>query len=187
MSTIAEIKSEAESKMIKSVEATREELAHLRAGRANPALLDRVMVEAYETKSPLRQLATVSAPDASTLNVQPFDPHTLKNIERAIMQSDLGLTPQSDGRIIRISIPQLTEERRKELIKVASRIAEEGRVALRNIRRDAIDHNKRLEKAKEVSEDELKRANEEIEKIIEKHLKEIDELYSQKAKEIQEF
>lgn len=187
MATLADILREAKDHMGKSVEATREELAHLRAGRATPALLDRVMVEAYETRSPLKQLASISTPDATTLLVQPYDQHILKSIERGILQSDLGLTPQGDGRVIRIAIPKLTEERRKELTKVAARIAEDGKVALRNIRRDAIEHNKKLEKAKEVSEDELKRANDEIEKVIEKHLREIDELYRQKSKEIQEF
>ncbi len=184
---VSEIYSDTKERMEKTIHTTHEELAHLRAGRANPALLDRVLVDAYETKCPLNQLATISVPDASTLLVQPYDPGTLKAIERGILQSDLGLTPQSDGRVLRINIPQPTEERRKELAKIAHRIAEEGKVALRNIRRDAIDRNKKLEKAKDISEDELKRANDEIEKLIEKQLEEIENLLRLKVKEIEEF
>lgn len=183
---VDEIYIETDERMSKSVESTRTEFLHLRAGRANPALLDRVMVEAYGTKSPLNNLANVSTPDPATLLVQPYDPGTLKAIERGIMQSDLGLTPQSDGRVVRISIPQLTEERRNDLVKVASRIAEAGKVALRNIRRDAIDKNKKLEKNKEIGEDDLRRANDEIDKLAEGHTKKIDELLSQKSKEIKE-
>lgn len=184
---VNEIFEETSERMDKTIRTTHDELSHLRAGRANPALLDRVLVDAYETKCPLNQLATINVPDASTLMIQPFDPGTLKAIERGILQSDLGLTPQSDGRVLRINIPQPTEERRKELAKIAHRIAEEGKVALRNIRRDAIDHNKKLEKAKEISEDDLKRANDDIEKLIEKKLEEIENLLKQKVKEIEEF
>jgi ribosome recycling factor len=187
MSSIEEIYLESEERMDKTTGNTHDELAHLRAGRANPALLDRISVEAYDTRSPINQLATVSTPDATTLVINPFDPHVLKNIERAILQSDLGLTPINDGRLLRINLPKPTSERRKELVKIASRIAEEGRVALRNIRRDAIDHNKKLEKAKEIGEDDLKRANDEIEKLIEKHLSKIEELYKVKTREIEDF
>ncbi|MCD6118662.1 ribosome recycling factor [bacterium] len=187
MPTIDDVYLEADERMEKTVSNTQEELAHLRAGRANPALLDRVMVEAYETKTPLNQLANISTPDASNLVVNPYDPHILKSIERGILQSDLGLTPINDGRILRINIPQPTDERRKELVKIAGRIAEDGKVALRNIRRDAIDKNKKLEKAKEIGEDDLRRANDEIDKLTETYIEQIDDLFKQKAGEIEEF
>ena len=182
-----EIYIDAEDHMEKTVANTKDELAHLRAGRANPALFDKVMVEAYETRTPLNQLASITTPDSTSVVISPYDSHILKNVERGILQSDLGLTPMNDGRIIRIQIPQPTAERRKELVKIASRIAEEGRVALRNIRRDAIDRNKKIEKAKEIGEDDLKRANEEIEKLIEKNLSKVEELLKSKTREIEEF
>ncbi len=187
MNSIEEIYLEAEERMVKTVSNTQDELAHLRAGRANPALLDRITVEAYETRSPINQLASVTTPDATSLVVNPFDSHVLKNIERAILQSDLGLTPINDGRSLRINLPKPTAERRKELVKIAARIAEDGRIALRNIRRDAIDQNKRLEKAKEISEDELKRSNDDIEKLIEKQLTKIEDAVKAKTKEIEDF
>ena len=187
MSSIEEIYIEAEDRMEKTVNNNQDELAHLRAGRANPSLLDRISVEAYDTHSPINQLANVTTPDATTFLINPYDPHIIKSIERAILQSDLGLTPINDGRVIRINLPKPTAERRKELIKIAYRISEEGRVALRNIRRDAIEHNKKLEKAKEISEDDLKRGNDEIEKLIEKHLLAIEESLKTKTKEIEDF
>lgn len=178
---------EAEKNMQKTVEVVRKEFASLRAGRATPALLDKVMVDYYGTPTPVNQLATVSVPEARLLVIQPWDKSVLPEIERAILKSDLGITPSSDGSVIRLAIPQLTQERRAELVKVIKKKAEEGRVAIRNIRRDVNDAVKQQQKNGEISEDELRRHQDEIQKLTDKYIKEIDQLVSNKEQEIMEI
>ena len=177
--------SELDSKMEKSVEATQRAFNTLRTGRANTALLDRVEVDYYGTPTPLKQIAGVTVPDASTIVIQPYDASALSNIERAIsMDSSLGLNPNNDGKLIRLNIPPLTEERRKELAKVAAKYAEEGKVALRNIRRDAIDGVRKQEKAGDVSEDESRDLQDDVQKATDKFSAKIDSLLKEKEKEI---
>jgi ribosome recycling factor len=177
---------DATRRMDKSVEAAQAEFATLRTGRASPALLDRVQIDYYGQKTPLKQLATINAPEPRMITVQPFDPSSLGTIERAIQESDLGLTPSNDGKLIRLPIPQLTEERRKELVKVVRGMAEEGRVAVRNVRRDAIHHLKELVDKSEVGKDEEHRAEERVQKLTDDHTKKIDELLERKEAEILE-
>jgi ribosome recycling factor len=177
---------DATRRMDKSVEAAQTEFATLRTGRASPALLDRVQIDYYGQQTPLKQLATISAPEPRMITVQPFDPSSLSAIERAIQESDLGLTPSNDGKLIRLPIPQLTEERRKELVKVVRGMAEEGRVAVRNVRRDAIHHLKELVDKSEVGKDEEHRAEERVQKLTDDHTKKIDELLERKEAEILE-
>ena len=172
--------------MDKSVEAAQAEFATLRTGRASPALLDRVQIDYYGQKTPLKQLATINAPEPRLLTVQPFDPNSLQSIERAIQESDLGLTPSNDGKVIRLPIPQLTEERRQELVKVVRGMAEDGRVAVRNVRRDVIHHLKELVDKGEVGKDEEHRAEERVQKLTDEHTKKIDELLQRKEAEILE-
>src|SRR5438034_7237480 len=156
-------------RMDKSVETTHHEFNSIRTGRASAALLDHVQVDYYGTATPLNQLATINVPEPRLLTIQPFDPSSLKSIEKAIMESDLGLTPSNDGKLIRLPIPQLTEERRKELVKVVRHVAEEGRVAVRNVRRDAIHHLKELVDKSEVGKDEEHRAEERVQKLTDDH------------------
>jgi ribosome recycling factor len=174
---------DATRRMDKSVESTHGELNSIRTGRASAALLDRVQVDYYGQKTPLKQLATINVPEPRMLTVQPFDPNALKEIERAIQESDLGLNPSNDGKIIRLPIPQLTEERRQELVKVARQIAEEGRVAVRNVRRDVIHH---LKEEQNVSSDEEHRAEERVQKLTDDHVHKIDDLLKRKEAEITE-
>jgi ribosome recycling factor len=174
---------DATTRMDKSVEATHNELNTIRTGRASAALLDRVTVDYYGQQTPLNQLATLNVPEPRLLTVQPFDPSSLAGIERAIQESDLGLNPSNDGKIIRLPIPQLTEERRKELVKVARQIAEEGRVAVRNVRRDVIHH---LKEEQSVGADEEHRAEERVQKLTDEHVNRIDELLKRKEAEITE-
>lgn len=172
--------------MDKSVEAIRHELATVRTGKASPALLDLVRVDAYGTTMPLNQLATISAPEPRLLVVVPFDLSQTATIERALMASDLGLTPASDGKVIRLPVPPLTEERRKDLVRVTHKIAEEGRVAVRNIRHDA---NKRIQAAQKdgkVSEDDMHRLLKEVQELTDRHVKAIDEMLERKEKEVME-
>ncbi|MBI4744917.1 MAG: ribosome recycling factor [Actinobacteria bacterium] len=183
---VDKILNEAESKMKKAILAVSSEFSTVRTGRASPALLDRIMVDYYGTPTPLNQLATVSVPEARLLTIQPWDKSSMENVEKAILQSDLGLTPSNDGTIIRLPIPHLNEERRKELAKVIKGIAEEGRVAIRNIRRDANEHLKALEKKHEISEDDLRRFQEKVQKITDKYIEEIDAMLSNKDAEIKE-
>jgi ribosome recycling factor len=178
--------SEMETKMKKTIEALKREFATLRAGRATPSLLDKVDVDYYGTKTPLKQLANISAPEPRLLVVQPWDKGAIADIEKAILKSDLGLTPNNDGNIIRISIPQLTEERRKELVKFVRKKTEEGRVAIRNQRRDANEQLKALEKGGKISEDDLRRAQEEVQKITDQNIKVLEEVLAEKEKEIME-
>src|SRR2546427_2029147 len=173
-------------RMDKSVETTQHEFNSIRTGRASAALLDHVAVDYYGTPTPLNQLSTINVPEPRMLTVQPFDPGSLKAIEKAIMESDLGLTPSNDGKIIRLPIPQLTEERRKELVKVVRHVAEEGRVAVRNVRRDTIHHLKELVDSGEVGADEEHRAQERVQKLTDGHVQKIDELLKKKEAEIME-
>jgi ribosome recycling factor len=183
---IDDLVQDASRRMDKSVEAAQGEFATLRTGRASPALLDRVQIDYYGQQTPLKQLATISAPEPRMLTIQPFDPNSVSTIERAIQESDLGLTPNNDGKLIRLPIPQLTEERRKELVKVVRHMAEEGRVAVRNVRRDAIHHLKELVDNGEVGSDEEHRAEDRVQKLTDEHVNEIDELLKRKEAEIME-
>ena len=184
--TIDEFIQDATRRMDKSVESAQHELTTLRAGRASVSLLDRIQVDYYGTQTPLNQLATLNAPEPRLLTVQPFDPSSLQAIERAIQESDLGLTPSNDGKIIRLPIPQLTEERRKELVKVARHLAEEGRVAVRNVRRDVMHHLKELVDKGEVGSDEEHRGEERVQKLTDEHTQRIDDLLKRKEAEILE-
>lgn len=177
---------EAERKMNKTADTLKREFATLRAGRATPALLDKIQVDYYGAMTPLNQMANVSAPESHLLMIQPWDKSTLKSIEKAILASDLGLNPNNDGSIIRIAIPQLTEERRKELAKVVKKKDEEAKVAIRNIRRELNDDIKELEKEKEVSEDDAARGLDEAQKLTEKWTKNLDEITKLKEAEIME-
>jgi ribosome recycling factor len=174
---------DAERRMHKSVEAAQAEFSTLRTGRASPALLDRVQIDYYGQQTPLKQLATISAPEPRMLTIQP---NSVATIERAIQESDLGLTPSNDGKLIRLPIPQLTEERRKDLVKVVRNMAEEGKVAVRNVRRDAIHHLKELVDNGEVGSDEEHRAEDRVQKLTDQHVTEIDELLKRKEAEIME-
>jgi ribosome recycling factor len=181
-----ELIDDAKRRMDKSVDATVHEFNTVRTGRASAGLLDRIHVDYYGQRTPLKQLATINVPEPRMLTIQPFDPSTLKTIERAIQESDLGLTPSNDGRIIRLPIPQLTEERRKELVKVVRHLAEEGRVAVRNIRRDVMHDLKELVRDGEVGDDEERRAEERVQKLTNEHVTRIDELLKRKEEEILE-
>ena len=173
-------------RMDKSVETTQHEFNGVRTGRASAALLDRIQVDYYGQATPLNQLATINAPEPRLLTVQPFDPSSLKGIEKAIMESDLGLQPANDGKIIRLPIPQLTEERRKELVKVVRHLAEEGRVAVRNVRRDVMHDLKELVGSGQVGVDEEHRAEDHVQKLTDEHTHKIDELLKRKEAEIME-
>jgi ribosome recycling factor len=162
------------------------EFSSLRTGRASTSLLDRIVVDAYGTKTPLNQVAKIAAPEARLITVQPFDKTLMKGVEKAIQESDLGLTPNSDGTVIRLSIPQPTEERRKELVKLAGKMTEEARIAVRNVRRDVLNEGKRAEKDGEVSQNELSRLQDEVQKLTDAEIKQIDELLQRKEAEILE-
>ena len=177
---------DARERMSKSVDATRHEFGSVRTGRASSALLDRIVVDYYGAATPLRQLATISAPEARLLTIQPYDKTSIKAIERSILESDVGLTPSNDGNLIRLIVPELTEERRKELVKVARHIAEEGRVAIRNVRRDVMHDLRELKSAGEAGEDDEKRAEHELQKVTDARVKELDELLKHKEEEILE-
>src|SRR5438874_7999367 len=177
---------DATRRMDKSVEAAQHEFATLRTGRATPALLDRIQIDYYGTQTPLKQLATINAPEPRMLTIQPFDPSSVGTIERAIQESDLGLTPSNDGKLIRLPIPQLTEERRKELVKVVRNMAEEHKVAVREIRRDAMRHLKELVDKGEVGADDEHRAEGRVQEATDEHTKHIDELLKHKEAEVME-
>jgi ribosome recycling factor len=183
---IEDLVSDAIQRMDKSVDATHEHFNSVRTGRAAPALLDRIQVDYYGTPTPLKNMATISAPEPRLLSIQPFDPSSLKGVEKAIMESDLGLTPSSDGKVIRLPIPQLTEERRKELVKLVRHMAEEGRVAVRNVRRDAIKHLEELVKGGDVGDDEERAAEGRVQKLTDDHVAKIDEILKRKEAEIME-
>lgn len=175
-----------EEKMNKAIEALKRELVTLRAGRANPAILDKIQVEYYGALTPLNQLASITVPEARLLVIQPYDKTAINDIDRAIQKSDLGLSPSNDGTVIRIMIPPLTEERRRDLVKLVKKYAEEAKVAIRNIRRDTNDDLKKLQKDGELTEDELRRSTDEVQKLTDKEIVKIDEVATAKEKEIME-
>ncbi len=186
MSEIDDIVKSMEGRMQKAIDATRNDFASVRTGRASPALLDRLQVEAYGALTPLKGLASVSTPDARTLQITAFDRNTVGAIRKAIETSDLGLTPNVDGSNIRLQIPQPTEERRKDLVKVVKKKAEDGKVAVRNVRHKCVDEIKALLKDGKITEDDNKRAGERVQKITDKHVKDVDALVAVKEKEILE-
>ncbi len=171
-------------RMEKSIGAFKEKLSEIRAGRANPAILNKVKIDYYGTPTPINQVAGISVPEARLIVIQPWDGSVLKDIEKAILASDIGLNPNNDGKVIRLAFPELTEERRKELVKEIKKIAEEAKVAVRSIRRDGIDEAKEKEKNSEITEDELKVAETEIQKITDKNIEEIDKILANKETEI---
>jgi ribosome recycling factor len=175
---------EAESTMQKTVESTQRAFNTIRTGRANASLLDKVQVEYYGIPTPLKSLANISTPDSSTILIQPYDKGSLNIIEKAISMSDVGLTPSNDGVVIRLNIPPLTSDRRKEFVKLAAKYAEEGRVAIRNIRRDAIESIRKQEKSSEISEDEARDQQDKLQKLTNKYTTKIDELLTDKEKDI---
>jgi ribosome recycling factor len=177
---------DAKRRMQGAVAALGAEFASVRTGRASTSLLDRIVVDAYGTKTPLNQLATIGAPEPRLLTVAPFDRSIMGNVEKAIMESDLGLTPNNDGQIIRLPIPQLTEERRKEMVRLIHKMAEEGRIAVRNVRRDVLNELKRAERDGEFSRDELKRGEDSVQKVTDAEVKAIDDLMARKEAEILE-
>jgi ribosome recycling factor len=181
-----ELLADAKDRMAKSVEACRHELATVRTGRASPHLLDRVAVDYYGTETPLRQLSQIAATDARLLTLTPYDKNAIKAIEKAIMESDLGLTPSNDGNVIRLQIPELNEERRRDLVKVVHNVAEEGRVAVRNIRRDCMHDLRELKKEGDVGEDDERRAESELQKETDEAIAEIESLLKGKEEEILE-
>ena len=173
-----------EEKMLKTIEVVKANFAAVRAGRANAGVLDRITVDYYGAATPLNQVAAISSPDPRTLMIQPWDGSLLKAIEKAILTSDLGINPQNDGRVIRLAFPQLTEERRKDLTKQVRKYGEEGKVALRNIRRDAMDDIKKKTKKSELTEDDQKKLEKELQEMTDKRCKDIDDLTSKKEKEL---
>jgi ribosome recycling factor len=181
-----EIRNKTSERMTGAVEALKKEFASIRTGRASLALLDGILVDYYGTPTPLQQVSSLSVPESRQIAIQPWEKNLIPLIEKAIMKSDLGLTPSNDGKVIRIGIPILTEERRKQLVKVVRKRAEESRVAVRNIRRDSNDELKKLEKQEHVSEDEVKKEQEEIQKITDAFVKKVDEILEHKEKEIME-
>jgi ribosome recycling factor len=183
---IEELLQDARERMDKSVEAIRGEMASVRTGRASPALLDRVNVDYYGAPTPLKQLATISAPEPRLLSVQPYDRNSIKSIEKAILESDIGLTPNNDGQLIRLAIPELTEERRRQLVKVVHGICEEGRVAVRNIRRDVMHDLRELKSEGEVGSDDEHRAEVELQKLTDDKIGDLDNLMQHKEAEILE-
>lgn len=183
---VEEFLADGNDRMDKAVVATHNEFNTIRTGRASTALLDRIIVDYYGTKTPLKQLANLSAPEARLLVITPYDKSAMKEIEHAIMESELGLNPNNDGNVIRLNIPELTEERRRELVKVVKGLAENGRVAVRNIRRHVLHDIEELQKEGEISEDDLRRTKEEFQKVTDKHIEKIDEMLKHKEGEILE-
>jgi ribosome recycling factor len=186
MGAIEDFLSDCERRMDTSIEHTKTEFNTVRTGRASTALLDRVTIDYYGVQTPLANMASISTPEARLLSVQPFDPSQIKAIEKAIMESDLGLTPSNDGKIIRLPIPSLTEERRKELVKVVRRLGEEGKIAIRNVRRDVMKHLEELVRNHEVGDDEERRGESQVQKLTDDHVKRIDDLLKHKESEIME-
>jgi ribosome recycling factor len=186
MALIEELLEDAGERMDKSVDAIRQEFGSVRTGRASPALLDRIQVDYYGTQTPLKQLATISAPEARLLTVQPYDKSSIKGIEKAILESDVGLMPNNDGNLIRLGIPELTEERRRELVKVVHGIAEEGRVAIRNIRRDVMHDLRELKGEGDVGSDDEHRAEVELQKLTDEKIGELDALMKGKEADVLE-
>lgn len=183
---INDIMNEAEEKMVKAMDFLTSDYAGMRAGKAHPSMVDKIMVNYYGEPTPLNQLANINVPEARLMVIQPWDKGSIAEIEKAILKSDLGINPSNDGNVIRISIPMLTEERRKEMVKLAKKRAEEGKVAVRNIRRDANDMIKASEKDKLISEDEAKKAMDDCQKLTDKYIKETDKILQTKEKDIME-
>ena len=181
-----DVYSEAKSRMRGAIQALEEDLAGIRTGRANPALIEKMSVEYYGVPTPLQQLASIGVPEPRQLLIRPFDPATVKNIERAILASDLGLTPNSDGKSIRLNLPPLTEERRRELVRIVKNRVEEARVAVRNVRRDSIKDLREFENEKMISEDDLKRGEEELQKITDEFISDMNKVGERKEVEIME-
>ncbi len=177
---------EAEEHMSKTIHALELDLRGIRTGRASPMLVERVMVSYYDTPTPLEQLATISAPEPQLLTIRPFDAHSIKDIERAILASDLGLTPSNDGKLIRLVVPRLSEERRSEMVKVVHKRLEEARISIRNIRRDAQDTLRDFEKEKMISEDDLKRGRDDLQKLTDKYVEQAETVSKRKEEEIRE-
>lgn len=175
---------EVKERMAKTIEATQRDFNTIRTGRANSSLLDRVMIDYYGSETPLKSLATISTPDSTTITIQPYDKGSMAQIEKAIMQSDIGLTPNNDGQVIRLNIPPLTEQRRKEMVKMVGKLAEEGKVGIRNIRRDAIDAIRKQEKSHDLSEDESRSLQDDIQKVTDEFTAKVDELLAIKEKDI---
>lgn len=183
---VKDVINEAVERMEKAINALKKDLATLRTGRATPALLDKILVDYYGVPTPINQMANISAPEPRLLVIQPWDKSVLGEIDKAIMKSDLGLNPNNDGTVIRLSIPQLTQERRAELVKLCKKKAEDGRVAIRNIRRDANEQLKDFEKSHDISEDDFKRGQDEVQKLTDKFIKEVDNILEMKEREIME-
>jgi len=183
---IKDVLHETESKMKKTVEAVKREFSEVRTGRASPVLVEGILVDYYGTRTPIKQLATISTPDVRLIVIHPWDASVIAQVEKAILQSNLGLTPNNDGKVIRISIPHLTDERRQELDKIVKRVAEGGRVSLRTARRDANESLKQLEKNKAIAEDDRFKSQDEVQKLIDKYTAQVDDLLEAKEKEIQE-
>jgi len=181
-----ELKRKTTDRMARAIEALKKEFGSIRTGRASLSLLDEIKVNYYETLTPLQQLASLSIPESRQIAIQPWDPKVISEIEKAILKSDLGLTPMNDGKIIRINIPPLTEERRKQLVKTVKKKAEEAKVAIRNIRRDVNEELKKLEKDKHISEDVVKKSQDEIQKVTDSYIAKVDEVLANKEKEIME-
>lgn len=181
-----ELKRENEEKMRASIEALKKDFGSIRTGRASLSLLDNILVVYYGNPTPLNQVSSLSTPDSRQILIQPWEPKTISDIERAILKSDLGLTPTNDGKLIRIAIPPLTEERRKQLVKVVKKRAEEAKISVRNIRRDFNEALKNLEKDKEINEDDLKKSHDEVQKLTDSYIKKVDEKLEHKEKEIME-
>lgn len=183
---MADVQKVLDEKIAKSLDVLKEKLNSVRAGRANPALLDQVSVECYGSVMPIKNISNISAPDPRTIMVSPFDPSTMKDIEKAILAANLGFNPSNDGKVIRLVVPPLTEERRKEITKTVKKMGEEDKVAIRNLRKNANDELKKEEKAGELTEDDLKGELEDVQKKIDKAIKIIDEIVAKKEKEIME-
>ena len=184
---IDDLMDELRGRMTKSVDALQEELLGIRTGRASPALVERLQVEYYGTLTPLNQMASIAVPEPRLLVIRPWDPSALNDIERAIQKSDLGLTPMNDGKLIRLSIPRLTEERRRELVKLVARRVEEGRIAIRNLRRDALKDLQEFEKEKMISEDEFFHAKDQVQELTDQFIARIDEIGKRKEEEVMEI
>ena len=182
-----EIINELERKMSKSIESYETELTTVRAGRANPTILDQITVDYYGTETPIKQVASISVPEARLLVIQPWDVSLITPIEKVLLASNLGITPSNDGKVIRLPFPALTEDRRKELVKVVKGYGENSKIAIRNLRRDGLDKLKKLEKDKEISEDELRQAEEEVQKVTDKFIKKVEDITKLKEKELMEI
>lgn len=186
MATVEELMEDTELRMTGAVDALQRELNVIRTGRASPALVENLAVEYYGTPTPLNQLATISVPEARSLMIQPWDKQSIRDVERSILTSDLGLMPNNDGTVIRISIPQLTEERRRELVRLVGRKVEDAHVAARNVRRDTLDKLRKMERGKELSQDESRRAQGDLQKVTDRYIEEMDVLKALKEEEVME-